>query len=208
MGSREVREVLASGKVVVAGEVVREGNYQVGAFDRVEVGGKVVQARVRRRVKLHKPLGVVSATVDAEHGTVIDLIEEPWAGELHLAGRLDRFTSGLVVLTNDSGYSEGLTLPGKGVGKRYVVEVDGKITGEMVAGFEEGIWFEKEGVRTESAVVELLGEKRCRLTIFEGKHHQVKRMFARFGVKVTGLHREAIGEVELGDLKIGEWEEF
>ena len=200
-----MRARFEGGLVSVNGETV-DDSATGGKFDRVEVSGKIVQARVARYLMLHKPLGVVSATVDEEHRTVIDLIEEEWAPELHLAGRLDRFTSGLVILTNDSKFSESLTEPGRKVGKRYLVETDAEITEDVVRKFEEGMWFAKEEVTTAPAVVALLGPRQCRLTIFEGKHHQVKRMFARFEIKVTALHREAIGDLELdAELKPGEW---
>ena len=151
----------------------------------------------------------MSATIDEEHETVIDLIQTEWAGELHLAGRLDRFTSGLMILTNDSRFSESLTDPSQKVGKRYRVEVDGEISPEVVTAFEEGMWFAKEKITTAPAIVELQNSTTCLLTIYEGKHHQIKRMFARFDLKVTALHREAIGEIELPeDLKVGEWREL
>lgn len=208
-GKRRTRELIESGGVQVNGEVVVEKTFQVGKFDRVDCEGKCVQSRTRRVVMMHKPLGVVSATKDGEHQTVIDLIEAPWAGELHLAGRLDRFTSGLVILTNDSRFSESLTEPKEKVGKRYLVEVDGEITKEVVSEFQKGMWFAREQVMTEPGEVELLDSRNCRLTIFEGKHHQVKRMFARFDLKVLSLHREAIGEIELPlDLAPGEWREI
>ena len=123
-----------------------------------------------------------------------------------MAGRLDRFTSGLMVLTNDSALSERLTLPGAKLGKRYRVTCDAVISEDMINAFESGMWFAKEGSRTQPAKVALLRENLCQLTIFEGKHHQVKRMFARFGVKVTALHREAMGPLELDEsLSEGEW---
>jgi len=208
-GKRRTRELFESGRVLLNGELVEEGKMLVGKFDRVEVGNEVVQAHTPRYVMMHKPLGVVSATVDEEHETVIDLIEEDWAEELHLAGRLDRFTSGLVILTNDSRYSESLTEPDQKVGKRYLVEVDGKLTDDVIEAFQAGIWFAKEGVKTSPAQVELLTGSRCRLTIFEGKHHQVKRMFSKFDLKVTSLHREGIGGLDLPDnLRPGEWRIF
>lgn len=207
-GKKRVREVFENGLVEVDGVVVRERATLVGAFAKVVVAGEVVQARTRRVLILHKPAGVVSATVDPEHPTVIDLVDRPWAGELHLAGRLDRFTTGLVVLTNDSEFSEALTEPGKKVGKCYRVTVDGEILPEVVRNFEAGIWMEKEQVRTAPAQVKLVSERECWLTIFEGKHHQIKRMFARWDLKVTRLHRVRIGSIELGDLKVGEWREL
>ena len=177
-GKRRTRALFESGQVLLNGKLVTEGKVLVGKFDRVEVDEEVAQAHTPRYVIMHKPLGVVSATVDEEHETVIDLIEEEWAVELHLAGRLDRFTSGLVVLTNDSRYSESLTEPNQKVGKRYLVEVDGELSESVMQSFEAGIWFAKEKVMTSPAQVEMFTESRCSLTIYEGKHHQVKRMFA------------------------------
>ena len=208
-GKRRVRERFEAGEVKVNGERVEKAAKLVGKFDRIEVSGEVVQAKTRRVVILNKPLGVVSATKDLEHPTVIDLIERPWASDLHLAGRLDRYTSGLMILTNDGEFSESLTEPAEKVGKRYLVEVDGVIGREAVDAFREGMWFAKEGITTAPAEVVLLGVSRCRLTIYEGKHHQVKRMFARYDLKVIALHREAIGEIELpDDLAPGSWREL
>lgn len=208
-GKKRTRTFFEEGRVLLNGVVVEDGSVALGKFDRVEVNGEVLQAKTPRYVMLHKPRGVVSATIDTGHETVIDLIEEDWADELHLAGRLDRFTSGLMILTNDSRYSESLTDPASKVGKRYLVGVDGVILSKVVAAFEAGIWFAKEKVTTSPAKVELLDEKTCRLTIFEGKHHQIKRMFARFDLKVLRLHREAIGVLELPlDLREREWLEF
>jgi len=204
-GCRGARARLARGGVRVNGRREADGGRWVGVFDRVEVEGHVVQARVPRYVALHKPSGHVSATVDPEHPTVIDLIDVPWAGELHLAGRLDRFTTGLVVLTNDSVFSEGLTDPGAKVPKVYVAETDTPIPAEVPAVFGNGMRFEKEKATLEPAVVELLSERCCRLTIHEGKHHQVKRMFARFGIRVVRLHRESVGPIALGCLASGAW---
>lgn len=205
-GKRRVRDIIDSGVVTCDGSVVREGSFQIGKFVAVCCQGEVVQARVPRYVMLHKPLGVVSATVDAEHETVLDLITENWAQELHLAGRLDRFTSGLMILTNDSAFSESITEPKRLVGKRYLVEVDQVIEDQMITDFQKGLWFAKEQVWTAPAQLTLLAPRRCLLTIYEGKHHQVKRMFARYEAKVTALHREAIGALELdATLAPGEW---
>jgi len=208
-GKRRTRELFEAARVSLNGELAEEMGYEVGKFDRVEVDGEILQDLEPRYVILHKPLGVVSATIDEEHETVVDLVKEEWAGELHLAGRLDRFTSGLVVLTNDSAYSESLTEPGMKVGKRYRVVLDGGLSDEVVALLEVGMWFAKEKIMTAPAQVELIGAKECLLTIYEGKHHQVKRMFARFDLKVKSLHREAIGRLELpDDLRPGEWRHF
>ncbi|MEP4079810.1 pseudouridine synthase [Haloferula sp.] len=202
IGKKEGRALLEAGAVLVNGEVVRDASQLIGYFDRVECEGETVQGRSRRLLMLHKPAGHVSATVDSEHPTVIDLIDEPWKSELHLAGRLDRFTTGLVILTNDSGFSEALTEPGRQVAKGYKVETDREIPDEAVAAIRAGMRFEKEDVTTQPARIQLEGGRACDLTIYEGKHHQVKRMFLRFGIKVVALHRYRIGKVVL-DSKLG-----
>ena len=167
---------------------------------------KVLQANTRRIILLHKPAGILSATSDPTHRTVIDLIREPWASELHLAGRLDRATTGLVILTNDSAFSESLTRPGNRVPKTYLVETDLTITSEAIDAFRDGMSFAKEKIRTQPAVFLSLSETSCRLTIHEGKHHQIKRMFLRFGIRVTNLHRESIGPYVLPeDLAPGDY---
>ena len=208
MGKPRIRIKIEAGEVRVNGTLATSGAMEIGNFDLVEVGPEIVQNRTARYVMLNKPQGVVSATVDAEHPTVVSLVEEDWADELHLAGRLDRFTTGLLIMTNDSRVSEAITEPVRKVGKRYRVGTDGEITAEMIALFEKGMWFAKEEVTTAPAQVKLLDPRECLLTIYEGKNHQVKRMFAHFGVKVVRLHREAVGELELGELTEGEWRFF
>ena len=207
-GRREARARLGAGRVQVNGSPEFDAARLLGPFDRVECEGAALRFRIPRYVALHKPAGHVSATTDPDHPTVIDLIDTPWASELHLAGRLDRLTTGLVILTNDSRFSEGLTSPGRKVPKVYVVDTNQSIPEAATVAFEAGMRFEKEDVTTAPAVVERLADLRCRLTIFEGKHHQVKRMFARFGIKVVGLHRESVGAISLDGLLPGEWREL
>ncbi len=204
-GKRHAKKLLESGEVILNGNPASDGNIPVGKFDHVSAAGKILQANTPRYLMLNKPAGVVSATTDREHQTVIDLIDEPWATELHLAGRLDRSTTGLVILTNDSTFSESLTRPEGKIPKTYLVTTDLSIPPEAIEKFRSGMSFDKEKIRTHPATVDLLSENECRLTIFEGKHHQIKRMFLRFGIRVTKLHRESIGPYLLGDLAKGKW---
>lgn len=205
---RQTRAHLATRSVTVNGIAITSGEEQVGPFDLVQSEDKILQKRLPRYIMMNKPIGVVSATSDMEHQTVIDLIEEDWAPELHLAGRLDRFTSGLMVLTNDSVYSRRITRPESKVPKTYFVSIDTDITPQMITAFEKGMSFAKEGIRTQPAIVDQQSPRDCRLTIFEGKHHQVKRMFLRFGAKVISLHRESIGRLQLGALEPGAYREL
>jgi 16S rRNA pseudouridine516 synthase len=206
LGKRHAKNMLRKGDVILNCDLVRDGNVALGKFDHVIVAGETLQYKTRRIVLVNKPTGVLSATTDPTHRTVIDLIREPWAHELHLAGRLDRTTTGLVILTNDSTFSESLTRPGNKVPKEYLVETDQTITAEAIDSFRKGMFFAKERIRTQPAIVVLLSETSCRLTIYEGKHHQIKRMFLRFGIRVTKLHRESVGSYMLpDDLAPGEY---
>jgi 16S rRNA pseudouridine516 synthase len=196
-GKREVRSLIDAGKIEVNGITATEASLLIGYFDRVALDGQIIQANTPRYIALHKPAGVVSATTDPEHKTVIDLIDEPWRDELHLAGRLDRFTTGLVILTNDSTFSESLTEPGRKVPKGYHVETEQAITPTAIDAIRAGMRFDKEDITTHPAELELTGDRACDLTIYEGKHHQIKRMFARFDLKVTELHRYRVGNILL-----------
>jgi 16S rRNA pseudouridine516 synthase len=193
LGKRHAKKLLETGDVILNGKPFTDGSKPLGKFDHLIAAGETLQSNTRRIILLHKPAGILSATSDPTHRTVIDLIREPWARELHLAGRLDRATTGLVILTNDSAFSESLTRPGNGIPKTYLVESDLPITDEAITAFRCGMSFAKEKIRTQPATVVLLSETSCRLTIFEGKHHQIKRMSLRFGIRVTKLHRESIG---------------
>lgn len=208
-GRRHAKRLLENGEVILNGDPVTDGTTALGKFDHLIAAGETLQSNTRRIILLHKPTGILSATKDPNHRTVIDLIGEPWASELHLAGRLDRATTGLVILTNDSTFSESLTRPGNKIPKTYLVGTDLPITAEAIAAFRHGMSFAKEKIRTQPATVVPLSETSCRLTIFEGKHHQIKRMFLRFGIRVISLHRESIGTHVLPDeLAAGDYMEI
>jgi 16S rRNA pseudouridine516 synthase len=193
LGKRHAKAVLGRGEVCLNQSTITDGSQELGKFDQLTVSGEILQSHVPRYLLIHKPAGILSATSDPTHRTVIDLIREPWARDLHLAGRLDRSTTGLVILTNDSVFSESLMRPGNRIPKTYLVETDLPITAEAIEKFRSGMFFAKEKISTQEAIVIPLSETSCRLTIYEGKHHQIKRMFLRFGIRVTKLHRDSIG---------------
>jgi 16S rRNA pseudouridine516 synthase len=205
LGKRHAKKLIDAGQVFMNHQPISDGNLPLGKFDHLSADGEILQARIARYLLLHKPIGILSATSDKIHRTVIDLVNEPWAGELHLAGRLDRATSGLVILTNDSHFSESLTSPVHHIPKTYLVHADQPIPENVLRQFRDGMSFDKENTRSAPAVVELLSETSCRLTIHEGLHHQIKRMFLRFNLRVIQLHRESIGPYQLGNLKAGDW---
>lgn len=208
LGKRHAKKLLEAGQVYLNHQPVTDGSISLGKFDHLSANGEILQARNARYILLHKPIGILSATSDPTHRTVIDLIDQPWAHELHLAGRLDRATSGLIILTNDSRFSKSLTTPENHVPKTYLVHTDQPIPETVLQQFRDGMSFEKENTRSAPAIVDLLTETSCRLTIHEGLHHQIKRMFLRFNLRVTQLHRESIGPYQLGNLQPGEWRNF
>lgn len=195
---QQVRRLLAQGCVRIDGRVVSDPHDQVRDFSEVEVDGERLQAgRPARYFMLHKPPGCVSATRDLVHPTVLDLLNEPDRHELHIAGRLDFNTTGLMLITNDGNWSRRLTQPQTKLAKVYYVETEQPITDEYVATFAQGLYFAFEDLTTQPAELTLLGPRSARLSIVEGRYHQVKRMFGHFDNKVVRLHRERMGPLLL-----------
>lgn len=200
------RRLVASGQVDVDGCVVTDPRHPVSSFSTVRLDDQVLQQQQAHYLMLHKPAGYLSATSDPEHPTVLALLPETLRPELHIAGRLDRATTGLLLLTNDGLWSRRVTAPEHKIPKVYLVTTAEPINAEAEARFHEGIWLAREGVMTSAAQLERLSSCRCRLTIYEGRHHQVKRMFAAIGNEVTDLHRESMGLIQLAaELEPGEF---
>lgn len=198
LNRQQARQLLAEGRLKVNGQVVRDGRHEVREFCRVELGEELLQAgKPARYFMLHKPTGCVSATRDAEHRTVLDLLDEPAKHELHIAGRLDYNTTGLLLITNDGQWSRRMTLPGRKLPKVYYVETEDPIEAHYAQTFTEGLYFAFEDLTTLPAELEILGPRAARLTLHEGRYHQVKRMFGHFQNRVTRLHRESMGSLGL-----------
>ncbi|WP_431702043.1 16S rRNA pseudouridine(516) synthase [Pseudomonas sp. BR20] len=195
---QQVRVLLVERRVTVDGVAVSDPHHEVREFSRVCVDDGVLQAgKAARYFMLHKPQGCVSATSDPQHPTVLDLLDEPDKGELHIAGRLDFNTTGLMLITNDGQWSRRLTQPQTKLPKVYRVETEQDIGPAYAATFAAGLYFAFEDLTTQPAELELLGPRLARLSIIEGRYHQVKRMFGHFNNKVIGLHRERMGPLGL-----------
>ncbi|NES10834.1 pseudouridine synthase [Pseudomonas laurentiana] len=195
---QHVRLLLAERRVRVDGIPVTEPRHDVREFSRIEVDDQLVQAgRPLRYFMLHKPAGCVSATVDPQHRTVLDLLDEPDKHDLHIAGRLDYNTTGLLLITNDGLWSRRLTQPQTKLPKVYYVETEQVIGEHYIEKFREGFYFAFEDLTTQPADLTILGTHSARLSIVEGRYHQVKRMFGFFDNKVMRLHREHMGPLQL-----------
>jgi len=204
---KQVRLLLVEKRVRLDGKIVSDPHAEVREFSRVEVDNEVLQVgKPVRHFMLHKPPGCVSATRDPQHQTVLDLIHEPDKEELHIAGRLDFNTTGLMLITNDGSWSRRLTQPQTKLPKVYFVETEQAIGPEYALKFAEGMYFAFEDLTTLPADLLVLGPTSARLSIVEGRYHQVKRMFGHFNNKVLRLHREKMGPLVLDpSLKPGEY---
>lgn len=202
---QEVKKYIRRGSVTVNGELVRSPERKVDERDQVCLDGRKVSYAAEEYFMLNKPAGVVSATEDKRDRTVLDLIREKKRKDLFPVGRLDKDTEGLLLITNDGALSHRLLSPRHHVDKTYYVEVQGHVTEENRAAFQRGvnIGTEEEPLVTMPARLEILeaGQSlsRVRLTIREGKFHQVKRMFLSQGMEVSYLKRESMGSLRLDD---------
>jgi 16S rRNA pseudouridine516 synthase len=194
---REVARHLTDSRVRVNGEVETSGLRKIDAFSTIELDGEILQARQAVYLMLHKPAGFLSATIDRQHPTVLELIDHPLRQELHLAGRLDRASTGLLLLTNDGRWSRRVTEPEQNIGKLYRVTTRDPIAEDTATLFQNGIYFAYEDLTTLPASLRVLNPREALLEIAEGRYHQVKRMFHAVGNQVLTLHRERIGPLHL-----------
>lgn len=210
---RDVRMMLAQGRLVVDGHIAVDIHHSVDEFSHVVLDGEVLQNKIPVYLMLNKPTGVVSATKDAKHLTVIDVLKKTLneadmpaldIENLHLVGRLDFNSSGLVLLTNDGRWSRRLALPEEKIAKLYRVTLANKITADCIQAFADGMYFPYENITTRPAKLEILSSHIAMVTLVEGRYHQIKRMFGRFQNPVLELHRVAVGGLTL-DLNVGEW---
>jgi 16S rRNA pseudouridine516 synthase len=204
---RQANFLIASGRVTVNNRACREPAAEVDRFSSVLVDGETLQAAAPcHYLMLHKPAGFLSATLDNTHRTVMELIAPELRPDLHIAGRLDRASTGLLILTNDGHWSRQITEPRVRIPKVYRVTTAYPISPETAHRFAEGIWFEFEQLTTSPAQLDMLAPSEARVTIYEGRYHQIKRMFHAVGNQVTALHRERMGNIRLDEtLSAGEY---
>lgn len=194
---RDVKPLLAQGRVQVDGRSVGGTDHLIDEFSHVSIDDRLLQAKLPVYVMFHKPVGILSATSDPQHTTVIDMLQRPDKDDLHIVGRLDRGSSGLLLLTNDGRWSRALMAPECDVPKVYLVTLQNPLTSDYVKAFAEGMYFDYEDITTRPARLEILEERLARVTLVEGRYHQIKRMFGRFRNPVLSLHRTAIGNLPL-----------
>jgi len=221
---KEVKDILKKRKIKVNDDIISNGSIHVKENeDIVKYNDEIINYKPFVYIMMNKPDGVISATEDKEHKTVIDLLGNKYRTySLFPVGRLDIDTEGLLILTNDGILTHNLLAPNKHVDKKYYVELRDPVTEEAVEKLEGGIELEKDFI-TKNAKVEIIenseepinkktGERnpsKAYITISEGKYHQVKRMFKAVDNKVKYLKRIQMGSLKLDEnLKIGEYREL
>ncbi|ULG73664.1 pseudouridine synthase [Macrococcus brunensis] len=210
MGTRtEVKQLIKKGSVQVNNEVIKKADYKLDPeTDVVLCQGEAVRYIDELYIILNKPAGVISATEDHLHDTVVDLMPEYRHFDLHPVGRLDKDTEGLLILTTDGQFTHEVLSPKKHVNKTYYAELDGTVSEETVAKFKAGITLD-DGYLCMPAVLHIIKPNVIEVTIQEGKFHQVKRMFQAVGCTVTYLKRIQMGDLKLpADLEIGDYREM
>lgn len=209
----ESRKAITKGRVAVNGQVCRKADTPVAEDAALTVDGTPLAGSYRKYVyiMLNKPEGVVSASRDKRDTTVVDLVAADFPRRaLFPAGRLDKTSTGFVLLTDDGALAHDLLSPAHHVDKVYRVTLDTPLTGAMQAGFAAGVTL-ADGQTLAPAEVVPAGEDPCvvRVTLHQGVYHQIKRMFGVYGAGVNALHREAIGAVALDPaLAPGQWREL
>lgn len=207
LSRKESKQAIKNGNVLVDLIAVTDPQFAVQEQHDVRLEGMRIRPRGPRYFMMNKPEGCVCANSDAQHPTVIGLFcEQEDFMELHVAGRLDMDTTGLVLVTDDGQWSHRITAPKHKMPKRYEVTLQEPISIDAIPQFEEGILLRNEHKRTRPAQLEITDPHHVTLTIYEGKYHQVKRMFAATGNHVVALHRAAIGTLCLDpQLEPGEY---
>ena len=198
--ARKASKIAASkGRVTVNGVVVKKANYTVQEGDQICLDETLLEWPSEGYYVLHKPAGYVCATEDPDHPTVIDLLPSHLGQDLKIVGRLDKDTTGLLLLTTDGQWLHRITSPRNACNKRYRIMLADPITDDALKQLEEGVMLHGEPQPTLPAVAERISECEIYLTIQEGKYHQVKRMMAAVGNKVEELHRDQIGPLCLDE---------
>ena len=204
---KEIKKLISQKKVYVNGEQVKKSECKYDENNiSIKINGQEIEVKEHVYLLLNKPKGYVSTTEVSTQKTVLDLVPEKYKNRnLFPAGRLDKDTTGLMLITDDGEFAHNILSPRKHVKKVYEVIIDIPVTKEMVIGFKNGVNL-NDG-ECKSALLEITGEYSSKVTITEGRYHQIKRMFGCYGAKVIELNRICMGnlylpkELTLGSIK-------
>ncbi len=213
-GSRkEVKALIKSGAVEIDNKIVNDSSLKINPVTHIiKVDGFKIDYKKHIYIMMNKPQGFVSSKKDKRNKTIFDLLDENYVHhKLHSVGRLDKDTEGLIILTNDGQFTHNLTSPKKGIIKTYYAKIQGNIKSKYEKDFASGIVLE-DGYKCLPAKLEIIEDaeiSKIKISIAEGKFHQIKRMFKAIGKEVIFLKRISIGSLSLdASLLAGEYREL
>ncbi|WP_299032730.1 16S rRNA pseudouridine(516) synthase [uncultured Anaerococcus sp.] len=195
---KNIKRNAKKGALVINGEVVKDSSVKVDPFvDEVFYMGHFVEYIDNLYLILNKPAGVLSATQDRDK-TVIDLLDDFYLNyKLSIAGRLDKDTTGLILLSTDGKFIHKITSPNSQITKTYEVKTRDKIEENLIEEFKKGVYIKEDDYTTRPAELIIKGDKEAIVKVTEGKYHLVKRLFSNLGNEVVSLKRIAIGDLDL-----------
>lgn len=205
----EVKKLIQQKKIKVNGEIITSPNIKIDKDNaKILIDNEALTIKEHIYLMLNKPEGYVSATRDGKDKTVLDLVPDEYKSrEVFPAGRLDKNTTGLMIITDDGQMAHNILAPKKHISKKYEVTIDIPVTEEMRNGFKDGV--DLIDGKCKSSDMVITGQYTAEVILTEGRYHQIKRMFGCYGAKVTKLHRTQMGKLELPkDLASGKTREL
>ncbi len=209
LSRKEAQKLIRAARINVNGKRIVKPAIHIDPALEITLDNAVIQLPGKLYIMLHKPAGYLSATEDAHQPIVMDLIDHPHVSTLHIVGRLDKDTTGLLLLSNDGDWSHRISAPRHQVDKVYLADLAEPLSAEAAQQLQQGVLLHGEKQAVKAVRLEILAKQQVRIGIREGKYHQIKRMFAAVGNHVNALHRESIGHLHLDPaLEVGEWREL
>ena len=203
---RKADDLILEGRVKVNGQIIYEPGTQVNDNDRVEVEGKLLEIEKKFYIKLYKPVGFITSNFDPYNEKDLhDLVDIDQ--RFYAAGRLDKDSEGLLIITNDGDFTNNLIHPKFKLDKEYIVKIDKKLKAKQENIFEKGLDI-GNGEKTSDARLEYLDDNTYKVIIHQGYNRQIRRMFKVFGARVINLKRIRIGKILLSNLKEKEYRYF
>lgn len=207
---QDTKKLLSKGVVTVDNKIVKKGDIKVNEENVVVVNGKKLEYKQFVYIMLNKPKGVVSATDDKNDVTVVDLVKDNYPKRnLFPAGRLDKTSTGFVLLTDDGEFAHDILAPKKHVLKEYIVTIDKEINNQIIENFNSGVTLADGTVLKSATLIPTDDKFVVKVILKQGVYHQIKRMFGVFDIGVNELHRTKIGCISLDEtLQGGEYREL
>lgn len=195
----EAKFLIKSGNITVDGIRISKSDFKFDDTAEVKNAGETLVYKKYLYIMMNKPEGILSASSDKRVKTVVDILPDHLKREgLFPVGRLDKNTTGLLILTDDGDFGHRVMSPKSGIEKTYIVTLDGPLAAEHIRPFEEGITL-ADGTKCLPAKLHILSQKEAQITISEGKYHQIKRMFGTVGLGVDALRRKSVGGLILDE---------